>query len=234
MKAPYRLLKTGRGRGGRGNIFIYVLGALSLLLVAAGLYTTATWVTGGGVGALFPSDTPTPTVTYTPSLTPTETLIPSETPIPNTPTASAPFLYQVEIGDTISSIAEKFGVDYIIIMILNGLDNTSVLQVGQELIIPDPNMGIPEPTALPENLRRGDEILYLVLPGDNLAVIAEQFLSTVDDILLQNDLDNPNQIFVGQLLTIRVMLITPTPGPSPTPVGTTGPVPTVTPSATAN
>jgi hypothetical protein len=55
----------------------------------------------------------------------------------------------------------------------------------------------------------------------------------VDDILLQNDLENANQIFVGQLLTIRVLLITPTPGPSPTPLGTTGPVPTVTPSATA-
>lgn len=233
IKAPYRLLKTGRGRGGKGGIFMYALGALSLLLVAAGLYTTVTWVSSGGVGAIFPSDTPTPTVTFTPSLTPTITLTPTETTIPSTPTASAPFLYQVALGDTISSIAEKFGVDYIIIMILNGLDNTSVLQVGQELIIPDPNMGIPEPTALPQNLRRGDEILYLVLPGDSLALIAEQFLSTVDDILLQNDLENANQIFVGQLLTIRVLLITPTPGPSPTPLGTTGPVPTVTPSATA-
>jgi LysM repeat protein len=153
-------------------------------------------------------------------------------PIPSTPTAAAPFLYTVESGDTISSIADKFGVQFIMIMVLNGLNNDSTLQVGQQLVIPDPNMQMPEPTALPANLRARDEILYLVLPGDTLATIAEQFLSTVDDILAENDLANPNEIFVGQLLTVRVRLITPTPGPSPTPEGTTGPIPTVTPSTT--
>ncbi|MCW5874040.1 MAG: LysM peptidoglycan-binding domain-containing protein [Anaerolineales bacterium] len=231
-RGPYKLLTRGRGRGGRSNIFAYVLGALALLLVAGGCYTTYSWYAGGGIGGIFPSDTPTPTITLTPSLTPTVTETPTETAIPSSPTASAPFLYQVASGDTISSIADQFGVDYIIIMILNGLNNSSVIQVGQELIIPDPNMDFPEPTPLPENLRRGDEILYLVLPGDSLALIAERYLSTVADILTQNGLDNANNIFVGQLLTIRVMLITPTPGPSPTPLGTTGPIPTVTPSPT--
>lgn len=232
QRAPYTLLTRGRGRGRRGNLFTYVLGFVALALIASGSYVTYSWAAGGGIGAIFPSDTPTPTITLTPSVTPTITLTPTETSIPNTPTASAPFLYQVELDDTISSIAEKFGVEYIIIMVLNGLNNSSVLQVGQELIIPDPNMEIPEPTALPPNLRRGDAIQYLVLPGDSLALIAERFLSTVADIMTQNDLVNANQIFVGQLLTVRVMLITPTPGPSPTPLGTTGPVPTVTPSAT--
>lgn len=230
-KAPYQLLKNGRGRG-KGSVLVYILGGLSLLLIAAGLYTTTTWVTSGGIGNLFPSDTPSPTITPTASLTPTITETPSATPFPSTPTASSPFLYPVESGDTISSIADKFQVDFILIMVLNGLNNSSVLQVGQELIIPNPDMAMPEPTALPANLRFGDEILYLVLPGDNLAAIAEEFLSTVDDILAQNDLANANEIFVGQLLTIRVRLITATPGPSPTPRGTTGPVPTVTPSIT--
>jgi LysM repeat protein len=231
-KAPYRLLKTGRGRGGKSNIFLYILGGLSLLLIAGGLYTTGSWVSNGGVGALFPSDTPTPSITPSPTLTPTITLTPTASAIPATPTASAPFLYTVESGDTISSIADKFGVEFIIIMVMNGLNNDSTLQVGQQLVIPNPDMQIPDPTALPPNLGRGDEILYLVLPGDTLATIAEQFLSTVDDILTENDLLNANEIFVGQLLTVRVRLITPTPGPSPTPLGTTGPIPTVTPSMT--
>ncbi len=220
-KPPYRLLKSARGRSGKHRIGRYMLGGLSLLLLAAGLYTTTTWVTAGGIGHLFPSDTPTPSITPTASLTPTIT----NTPTINTPTASAPFLYTIELGDTISTIAEKFNVDFIIIMVLNGLDNESALgiQVGDQLVIPNPDMEIPQPTALPANLRRGDEILYLVLPGDTLDSIANEFLSTIDDILAQNDLENPNQIFVGQLLTIRVFLVTATPGPSPTPQGTPAP-----------
>lgn len=228
-KAPYKLLKVGRGRTGKARIGIYLLGGISLLLLAAGIYTTTTWVTAGGIGHMFASQTPTASITPTPTNTPTVTNTPTITPFPNTPTASAPFTYNVELGDTISSIADKFDVDFIIIMVLNGLNNDSVLQVGQELIIPDPNMEIPAPTALPANLRRGDEIQYLVLPGDTLAGIANQFLSTVDDILAKNNLDNPNQIFVGQLLTIRVFLVTATPGPSPTPQGTAAPTATPTP-----
>ncbi len=222
-KAPYKILNSGRGRSGRGRIGLYLLGLLSLLLLGAGLYTTTTWVSAGGVGALFASKTPTASVTPTPSNTPTVTNTPTITPFPDTPTASAPFLYTVQLGDTISTIADKFNVQFIIIMVLNGLNNDSVLHVGDQLVIPDPNMEIPKPTPLPANLRRGDKIQYLVLPGDNLANIANQFLSTVDDILTQNNLDNPNQIFVGQLLTIRVFLVTATPGPSPTPQGTPAP-----------
>lgn len=227
-KPPYTLLKTGRGRSGRSRVGFYLLAGLSLLLVAAGLYVTTSWVSAGGVGHLFPSDTPTPTVTYTPSSTPTITSTPSVTPIPSTATASAPFLYTVELGDTISSIAEKFDVNFIIIMVLNGLNNDSVLFVGQELIIPDPNMALPTPTALPTGLRRGDEIEYLVLSGDTLDSIANEFFSTVDAILEANDLTDPNQIFIGQLLLVPVNLVTATPGPSPTPQGTPPP-PTATP-----
>jgi LysM repeat protein len=228
-KPPYTFLKTGRGRTSRGNVMLYVLGGLSLLLVAAGLYFTTTWVSAGGPGALFPSDTPTPTVTFTPSTTPTITSTPTATAIPATATAAAPFPYTVELGDTISSIADKFDVDFIIIMILNGLNNDSVLTVGQQLIIPDPAMVIPTPTPLPPNLPRGTEIEYLVLAGDTLAGIAAEFFSTEDAIMTANDILDPNQLFVGQLLIVPVNLVTITPGPSPTPEGTSAPQPTATP-----
>jgi LysM repeat protein len=226
---PYTLLKTGRGRRGRGNVGFYLLAGLSVLLIAAGLFFTGSWVSAGGPAALFPSETPTPTLTYTPSLTPTVTPTPTLTPIPSTPTASAPFTYLVISNDTISSIAAKFGLDPvngpIIIMLLNGLNNDSVLSVGQELIIPNPDLEIPTPTALPDNLRRGDEILYFVLPGDTLAGIALEFFSTVDGILAANDITDPNAIFAGQLLNVPVYLVTPTPGPSLTPLPSATPTP---------
>lgn len=227
-KPPYTFLKTGRGRTSRGSIMLYALGGLSLLLVAAGLYFTTTWVSAGGPGALFPSDTPTPTVTFTPSTTPTVTETPTITAPPATATAAAPFPYIVELGDTIESIAAKFDVDPIIILLLNGLDNDTAtfLSVGQQIIIPDPNMPIPSPTPLPEGLRRGDEIIYFVLPGDTIASIAAEFFSTEDAIITANDILDANQIFAGQSLIVPVNLVTITPGPSPTPVT---PGPTATP-----
>jgi LysM repeat protein len=222
-KPPYTLLKSARGRSGRANILLYVLGGVSLLMIAGGFLVTTNWVRAGGPGALFPSDTPTPTMTFTPSTTPTITNTPTLTALPATPTASAPFQYTVELGDTITSIAEKFDVDFIIVMLLNGLNNDSVLSVGQVLIIPDPNMPVPTPTLLPSGLGRGDEIQYFVLRGDTLAAIAAEFYSTEDAIIEANDLLDPNSIFVGQLLIVPVNLITPTPGPSPTPQGTPPP-----------
>ena len=224
-KLPYTVLKSGRGRG-KSRYGFLAMGGLSLLLIAGGLYVTTTWVSAGGPGALFPSDTPTPSITPTPSNTPTITMTPTETAPPSTPTASAPFLYSVELGDTLVSIADKFDVDFIIIMLLNGLNNDSVLFVGQEMIIPDPNMEIPSPTPIPEGLPRGFEIEYFVLPGDTLAGIASRFLSTEDAIIQANDLENPDQVFVGQILLVPINLITITPGPSPTPLGTTAPTAT--------
>jgi len=226
-KLPYTVLKSGRGRG-KSRYGSFIMGGLSLLLVASGLYVTTTWVSAGGPGALFPSDTPTPSITPTASNTPTITATATETSPPSTPTASAPFLYSVELGDTIVSIADKFSVDFIIIMLLNGLNNDSILFVGQEMIIPDPNMEIPSPTPIPEGLPRGFEIEYFVLPGDTLAGIAVLFLSTEDAIIQANELVNPDQVFVGQILLVPINLITITPGPSPTPLGTAAPSATAT------
>jgi LysM repeat protein len=224
-----RLPYTFLGRK-RRNTPTYIFGGLAAILFLGGLLITARWVSAGGVGAipLFASDTPTPTITLTPSMTPTITLTPSETPTETpvpTATASAPFLYTVQTGDTISSIAEQFQVQFIIIMVLNGLSNDSVLQVGETLIIPNPDMEIPTPTPLPEGLPRAFEIDYLVLPGDTLAAIAAQFASTEDAIIEANDLDNPNQIFEGQLLKVPIRLVTPTPGPSPTSPASATPTP---------
>lgn len=221
----------------RRQYLLYGLGALAAIMVLGGLFITGSWVSAGGLGAIpfLASDTPTPSDTPLPTNTPTITLTPSETvppTLPPSPTASAPFLYRVETGDTLSGIADKFAVDFIIIMALNGLSNDSVLFVGQELIIPDPNTGLPDPTPIPEGLPAGTEILYLVLPGDSLGTIAEQFLSTEDAIIAANDLLNPNEIFVGQLLAVPIRLITPTPGPSPTPAGSVAPTAS-TPTATA-
>ncbi len=231
-KPPYQVLGRKRRKGSKGggrNWGAILSWALSIALVISGLYLVGAWAFGGGIGSisLFASDTPAPTITLTPSNTPTASITPTPT-IETTPTASAPFLYTVALGDTLSGLADQFQVDFILIMILNGLNNSSVLVPGTQFIIPNPDMEIPEPTPLPTGLPRGFEIEYLVLPGDNLALIANKFLSTEEEIIEANDLEDPNSLFVGQLLIVPINLVTPTPGPSPTPTSQFSPTPSFT------
>jgi LysM repeat protein len=87
--------------------------------------------------------TPTPakatqtqtTVTATPTpIPPTATLIPtSPTLVP--PTAT-PVIYVVRAGDTLTTIAEKFGVTVEALQEANAISDPRRLQIGQELIIP--------------------------------------------------------------------------------------------------
>lgn len=175
--------------------------------------------------AFLASKTPTPTQTYTPSPvppTPTPTLTftdlpPSETPTPTlSPTASGPFIYTVEEGDNLYLIAERFGIEIMVLIEANRerleLDPANpIIKVGDELLIPPPGTELATSTPLPEGMPAGTRIEYRVQTGDTLAAIAAEFNSTVDDILDVNELDDPNAIYVGQILVIRVNLVTPVP-----------------------
>ena len=75
-------------------------------------------------------------------------------------------------------------------------------------------------------MRRGTLVEYTVQTGDTVAIIAEKFNSTVEEIVAENALEDPNAIFVGQKLNIPVNLVT------PIPTGTAGPSPTAGVAAT--
>ncbi|MEJ5222931.1 MAG: LysM domain-containing protein [Anaerolineales bacterium] len=240
--APTRTISSYRKRQQAGP---FIIGGLAILLVLAGIIVVIVAVTtGGGIKmpaiTLFASPTPTVTVTPTPTLTstptetPTPTLTPTETP---TPTPSAPFEYVVQEGDNLFLISEKFnlGPDGVaLILLLNPTLNPSnpIISVGQTLLIPNPDLKLPTPTPIPTGIRAGTTVDYIVQAGDTLALIAAKFNSTVEDIQKQNNIQNPNNIFVGQVLKIRVNLVTPV--PTSTPTFTPGPgTPSVTPPATA-
>src|SRR6266498_4887207 len=85
------------------------------------------------------------TSTQSPSQTP-ESLVPAETPLPS-PT---PFAYTVRRGDTISSIALKFGVSMDDLQAANPEISPNAMSVGQVLKIPSsPDNPSGEPTPTP-------------------------------------------------------------------------------------
>jgi LysM repeat protein len=217
-----------------------VIGIAALLLIA-GAAIIIFWVMGSGMPqiALFATDTPTPTETATPTATATVTPTPTQTPTVTvtpteslTPTASGPFLYQVEEGDSLWAIAERFGVDLLVLITVNNLDpNSPNIQVGDQLTIPAPDTSLPSATPLPENVPRGTLIDYQVQLGDSILSIALAFNSTVESILEENEIENENEIFVGQVLVVPVNLVTPLPTETPTATQSGTPLP-VFPSST--
>ena len=194
-----------------------LLGGFAVVLLVVGVFMVVLWLTGGSTGslaALFATDTPTPTST----LTPTITLTPSETPTPEptlTPTPQGPTTYIVEVGDNLSSIAEKFGVEVLAIMAANNLSDPNEIQVGATLIIPAPGGELPTETAIPTNLSPGTRIQYVVKPGDNLQTIASKFNSTAEAIALLNDMTVTDVLFVGRTLIVPVNIATATITPTP-------------------
>ncbi len=98
----------------------------------------------------------TPTVALAVTLHPTVTLRPTATPRPATPEPTptptmtpTPIIYTVQPGDTLLGIAIQFEVDAESIQVANGIIDPRSLQIGQALIIPEPEDSSGAPTATP-------------------------------------------------------------------------------------
>ena len=71
-------------------------------------------------------------------------------------TTTIPLVYEVQPGDILTVIADRFGVTMEDIMALNGIDNPDHIEVGQKLKIPQPGQVIPTTTtAVPETTAGG-------------------------------------------------------------------------------
>ena len=131
------------------------------------------------------------------------TATPEPTSAPVAAVAEAPSVehkegvrYAVRWGDTLFSIAEKFGTTVDAIKDANGLTSDFII-VGQELIIP--GAGMPSEPGRPSP---GNPQVHIVQPGENLFRIALRYGTTVDAIAEANHIVNPWFIYVGQELRI--------------------------------
>jgi murein DD-endopeptidase MepM/ murein hydrolase activator NlpD len=113
--------------------------------------------------------------------------------------------YTVKEGDTLTSIASRYGVSMMTVWWANKMTSKDDLKVGRELIIP-PVSGL----------------VVTVKPGDTLDSIAAENKVTIDEIISTNELDDPNLI-VGQVLLLPGAKGEPMPTPKPTPTPTPKP-----------
>lgn len=237
FKAPASTISSFKKKQQAGP---FIIGSIAVFLLVAGIILIFVWITSGNGPKLAFMMSPTPTVTITPTPTNTstpeptvtETATPTETVVP---TASVPFDYTIQEGDSLYDIALKFlpNDDFGLVKIFTlnpEIDqSTGSVSIGQIIKIPDPNYQLPTATAIPSNLPFGTKIQYVIQPLDTIASIAEKFNSTFDDIVKENKLTDPNKIYSGQVITIRVNLVvrrpTITPGASPTPPSPFTPTP---------
>jgi LysM repeat protein len=223
----------------RQKLIPVLFGALAILLVVVGILVII--IAGKSQGGWFATKIPTATVTFTPtatvpSPTPTATATETQTPLPTmTSTPNGPFEYIVQTGDNCYDIATKFNVDLITLLAINNFTSGGCpIQPNQTIMIPAPGQKVPTPTSIPSDLPRGTKIQYTVQAGDTLYIIASKFNTTVESIVSLNKtiLTDVNKLNAGDILTISVNLVTPTPthAPTSTKAATTQAPPTATPT----
>ena len=106
--------------------------------------------------------------------------------------------YKVVKGDTLYSIAKKYGISVDTIVCDNALKN-NILNVGQNIRIRvDADL---DEECFGEEYNPSTNTTYKVVKGDTLYSIAKRFNSTVLDIKNKNNLTN-NNLYIGQVLKI--------------------------------
>lgn len=103
----------------------------------------------------------------------------------------------VRRGDTLYSIARRYGTSVQAIMSTNGLSNRNFIWVGQRLTIPGSSGG---GSSSGGGTATGG--VYVVRRGDTLYAIARRHGTSVQAIMNANGLRNSNFIWVGQRLNI--------------------------------
>ncbi len=115
------------------------------------------------------------------------------------------FIYLIARGDTLKSLAIRFGVSVDSLLSWNpDIMNVNLIYEGERLIVYATGQTPPPPTTpLPSTGQT-----YYVQRGDTLKIIAAKFNTTVDAILKLNYIPNPNLIYVGQAITLPAYIST--------------------------
>ncbi|MDP2871642.1 MAG: SafA/ExsA family spore coat assembly protein [Bacillota bacterium] len=132
-------------------------------------------------------------------------------PFPPPPPCPGGFIYTVQQGDSLFSIAQKFGVSLQALIAANPqIVNPNVIFPGQKICIPAVPPPPPPPPACPNGF------IYVVQPGDTMFTIAQKFGVSLAALIAANpQIPDPNVIFPGQQICVPGAPPPPPPVPCP-------------------
>lgn len=117
--------------------------------------------------------------------------------------------YVIQTGDTLASIATRFGVTTQALMRVNNLPSETWIRVGQVLNIPPRGTTTTTTPVTNPLVGGGGGQKYVVQAGDSVAAIAQKFNVTTQALMQANGLTSPNFLIVGQVLTIPAATMPP-------------------------
>lgn len=159
--------------------------------------------------------------------------------VPGSPLVSAttvatitapPIEYTVAEGDTVSSVAERFGLATPDILALNGLGWSTLIFPGQKLVLRAAEAAPPAPPAPPAT---SEIARHVVAQGDTMSGIAARYGIGLDALLSANGLSRTSLIFPNQSIVLPgapasapasaapAAAQAPAPAPEPAPVAVT-------------
>jgi LysM repeat protein len=137
-----------------------------------------------------------PPTEVSPTEVPPTAIPPTAAPAPTTlPSSGTTTTYTVQRGDTLYSIARRYGTTVEAIAAANGIANPSRIRVGQILKISGTS-GVPVPPP------SSGGTTYVVQRGDNLFRIALRYGISYVYLAQYNGISDPSRIYVGQVIRI--------------------------------
>ena len=135
----------------------------------------------------------------------------AQLPASAAPAAAAPAEYVVADGDTVSGVAERFGLATAEVLACNGLGWSSLIFPGQRLALP---VHTPAPDATPAPVPVAPEIArHVVVDGDTVSGIAAAYGLDVASVLSANGLGPSSLIFPGESIVLPIAGDLPMPAP---------------------
>lgn len=110
--------------------------------------------------------------------------------------------YTVKSGDTLSGIANRYGMTVNALVTLNGISNPNLIYPGQVLRVADSGAGSTVTKKATAPITSTGTQAYTVRYGDTLSGIASRYGTSVSALASLNGISNPNRIYPGQVLKL--------------------------------
>lgn len=116
------------------------------------------------------------------------------------------FRYRVRPGDTLASIASRFGSSVAALQRANGIRNPHRIRIGDRVLIP-PGRGVKLPAAassavMAQQVSSGEPLSHAVRRGETLTQIAARYKTSVEALQAVNRLPSADHLKAGQRLII--------------------------------